>query len=122
MLARLPQLFLARLLLARLLGALLLATIGLQAGAPITAPLERTHGSAFSASTHEVALVAPRRAEAARQALASQPLLPQLALALVPVAPRTEGFTQPAPRPDSTGPPAPDIFALRPAPRAPPYA
>jgi len=121
MLLRLPRLFPARLMLTRLLTALLLVAAGLQATAPMAAPLERTHGSAFSASTHEVALTAPRRGEPARHVLAPEPLVPP---SFAPVRPAGTGplpRTPPA-RPDSTGPPAREILALRPAPRAPPAA
>jgi hypothetical protein len=110
------------LILARLIAALLLATVGLQASAPIDRPLERSHGAAFSASTHEVALAAQRRAEPARLAMAPQPHLPRapqpVAIGRVTTAlPRL-----PAPRPHSTGPPLAAPFALRPQPRAPPLA
>ncbi|MBC2664402.1 hypothetical protein H7F51_02595 [Novosphingobium flavum] len=115
MIARLPRLF-----TVRLLAALLLACVGLQAGAPLTAPLERTHGSAFSASTHEVALAGQRRAETVRIAPEVPPLVP---VAVTLVAITVLALTgQPAPRPHSTGPPARDEIARRPSPRAPPLA
>jgi len=119
MIAALP-----RLLFVRLLGALLLATVGLQAGvaglaAVAAAPLERTHGSAFSASTHEVALAAQRRVEPARLAVAPEPHRPNL----VPARPPARLLpARPAPRPASTAPPAREDIARRPAPRAPPHA
>lgn len=100
-------------------AALLLAVVGLQATTPIAAPLEPAHGSAFSATTFEVALAAQRRADPARHApLPLPPAPPQLqslaaAAFLVPV---------PAPRPASTGPPPRDILAFHPAPRGPPRA
>jgi hypothetical protein len=112
MLLRLP-----RSMLVRLLAALLLATVGLQATAPITTPLERSHGPAFSASTHEVALAAQRRAEPARLTAAPHPLPPTP----TPLAPRASRLpATPPERPQSTGPPQPAPLALRPAPRAPP--
>lgn len=114
MLVRLP-----RLILARLCAVVVLATVGLQAAMPVTAPLEVAHGSAFSAATVEVALAAQRRAEPARQAPAPQPLLP-VALPFQPLAPATTLPPAPAPRPAATGPPARDILAFQPAPRAPP--
>jgi len=115
MIAALP-----RLLFARLLAALLLAAVGLQACAPMAGVLERTHGSAFSASTHEVAIASSRRGEAVRQVAAPQPVPPpQVAAEQVPM-PVAALPAVPAPRPDSTGPPAPEILARQPAPRAPP--
>lgn len=110
-----------RLTILRLFAALLLATIGAQAALPLAPPLERTHGSAFSASTHEVAVSSQRRAEALRPALAPLPRLP--APQAEPVAPRPFALAPPiAPRPSSTGPPQPAILATRAAPRAPPFA
>jgi len=110
---------LPRLLMARLCALALLLTVGLQAGAPIAAPLERTHGSAFSATTHEVALKAERQGEVARPALAPEPWLPLPE----PVAPVVAGLAAlPAPRPASTGPPTREEIAQRPSPRAPPIA
>lgn len=112
---------LPRLLLARLIGAVLLLTVALQAGTPFTAPLERTHGSAFSATTHEVALASQRRTEAARPVLAPEPRLPAPTIQPIPLA-LTQLPLLPAPRPASTGPPAREEIARRPAPRAPPHA
>ena len=115
MLGRLPSLT-----MVRLLAALLLAVIGVQAGQSFDSGLEPTHGSAFSAATYEVALASQRRGEKA--STASTPLLgapaPSMAtvLALAVIAP------QPAPRPDSTGPPALPILDRQPPPRAPPAA
>lgn len=110
-----------RLTILRLFAALLLATIGAQAALPLAPPLDRTHGSAFSASTHEVAIGSPRRAEAARPALAPLPRLP--APQVEPATPRSFALAEPvAPRPSSTGPPQPAILATRAAPRAPPFA
>ena len=117
MLIRLPSL-----LFVRLWAALMLATVGLQAGAPIPPLLETAHGSAFSATTEEVALTPARRTEAARPVVAPQPLavvMPQIRLqALTPALALAQ---TPAVRPDSTGPPSPRVVALRPAPRAPPH-
>jgi hypothetical protein len=109
---------LPRLLLVRLLGVLLLATVGLQAGSPFAAPLERSHGSAFSATTHEVALTEQRRAQAQR--IAPAPLVP--VPARLPLVRAQALPDQPAPRPASTAPPAREDIAWRPAPRAPPAA
>ena len=117
MIAALPRLF-----VVRLLGALLLLAAGLQAGAPIGAVLERSHGSAFSASTHEVAVATSRRAEVSRVAISPQPVMPpRIAHAALPLA-RTAHPRLPAPKPDSTGPPALDILARLPDPRGPPTA
>lgn len=110
---------LPRLLMVRLCALALLLTVGLQAGTPIAAPLERTHGSAFSAATHEVALKAERQGEVVRATLAPEPWLP-LPEPAVPVA--SELATLPEPRPASTGPPAREEIAQRPSPRAPPVA
>jgi len=107
--------------LLRLVAALLLAMVGLQAGVPAAQPLQVVHGSAFSADTLEVALAAHRRAEPARQALTQEPALPPTALVPVPLPARPD-ISLPAPRPASTAPPARELIARRPAPRAPPLA
>lgn len=101
------------------LGALVLAAACLQAVGPIAAPFERTHGSAFSAATDDVALAQVRRAEAARPALPLSPptVPPALLAAPLPLPPT---IAQPLPRPRSTAPPVFTPLALRPAPRAPP--
>lgn len=107
----------------RLICALLLALVGVQAGVPTAQALQVAHGSAFSADTHEVALSAQRRVEAARPQLAPQPLLPGPATALVP-APRRPAFAPAVPRllPFSTAPPLRERIARGPSPRAPPLA
>lgn len=110
---------LPRLLLVRLCALAMLLAVGLQAGAPFAAPLERTHGSAFSATTHEVALAGERRADVARAVIAPQPR-PALAEPLPLPVPALAA--PPAPRPFSTGPPPREDIARRPAPRAPPIA
>lgn len=117
MLPRLPSLT-----LLRLWAALLLATIGLQASAPAAPSLEKTHGSAFAATTYEVAVLIQRDARSQRQALAPQPLLPVAVLAAEVPARASVVPEQPAARPDSTGPPLHDIHSWQPAPRAPPRA
>lgn len=119
--ARTPCLILVRQALFGFWAALLLATVGLQATAPVAAPLEPAHGSAFSATTFEVALAAQRRADPARQAPAPQPLLP-VSPEPRPLTPAATLIPAPAPRPASTGPPAREILAFLPAPRAPPRA
>jgi hypothetical protein len=47
-------------LMMRMIAALMLATIGVHAAAPASQPLERGHGSAFSASTYNVSLKSDR--------------------------------------------------------------
>jgi hypothetical protein len=114
MLARLPLLT-----TVRMWAALLLAAIGLQALEPIATPLQLSHGSAFGATTYEAALAPQRRNVAEGQKLV--PLSPTLpAIRSVP-----DAFAMappPAPRPDSTGPPARMILAREAPPRAPPLA
>lgn len=105
--------------LIRLWAALLLAAICGQAVQPFQAPLEAQHGSAFSAATYEVA-VAPQRRVEAQQALPA--VLPPMERAELPLAPRPRFLAAPPARPLSTGPPAGDILARQPAPRAPPIA
>lgn len=103
--------------LLRLVAALLLATIGMQASSG-GHTLERERGSAFSPTTYDVAIAPSKQVEIARQVVLPTPLL-----GLVP-APCIGSIASlpaiPAPRPDSTGPPAPMILAQGPAPRAPP--
>ena len=60
----------------RLWALLLLATIGLQAAQPLGAPLERSHGSAFTAATFEMVVAPPRREEPGDTTLTPQPLDP----------------------------------------------
>jgi hypothetical protein len=118
MLARLQSL-----MVLRLCAALLLATIGAQAFRPVAAPLEQTHGSAFSATTYEVALLVQRSERSSRQEAVPQPL-PPVSRPTEPVALNVATLPAwPAPRPSSTGPPPlGDIHSWKPAPRAPPRA
>ena len=117
MLVRLPSLK-----LVRLWAALLLATIGLQATASAAPSLQKTSGSAFSAATYDVALYVQRGEKVQRHAVAPQPLVP-LAVAIRSLPTPTSALAdQPAPRPDSTGPPLREIQSWKPAPRAPPRA
>lgn len=53
--------FLASILRLRAAALVLLAAIVLQAGLPLAAPLERPHGSAWSAGTIDVAIAATRK-------------------------------------------------------------
>lgn len=118
--AALPSLNLVRQSLFGFWAVLVLATVGIQATVPLPAPLEPTHGSAFSATTVEVALATRRPTEAVRAVVAPQPPV------AIPVDVASRRHTPalaviPAPRPNSTGPPAQqDILVLQPAPRAPP--
>lgn len=117
MIASLP-----RLLLVRFWAVLLLATVGLQASLPGSTPLERTHGSAFSATTAEVALAPHRRAVEAAKPVAPDPRVPSVA----PQPPlhvlAVERPQLPLVRPSSIGPPAFPPLPSRAAPRAPPHA
>ncbi|WP_338467074.1 hypothetical protein RXV95_00510 [Novosphingobium sp. ZN18A2] len=104
----------------RLFAALALAVIGLQAAQPWRLSVAPQHGSAFSASTVEVALVTERRGETARQTVVPEPIA---GARTVPVRrPAVATAMQPRwrVRPESTGPPFPDLLLLRPGPRAPP--
>jgi hypothetical protein len=119
--ARLPSL-----MFVRLWAALLLATIGLHAAMPAPAvAFERTHGSAFAANRHEVALIVQRGEKVARQAVGPQPrLLPALATATDTFRPVGEAIRSPDPMPlpAATAPPLRPIRSWKPAPRAPPHA
>jgi hypothetical protein len=108
--------------LYRLWALLIVMVIGLQATAPTAPSLHKTDGSAFSASTYEVALYVQRADRGQRQQAAMQP-----ATSFAPVTVTADG---PAPelvgrahmRPDPTGPPLRDIHSWQPAPRGPPQA
>lgn len=106
----------------RLWAVLLLAAIGLQAAAPVGKVLEARSGSAFSATTVEVAVAPQRRVEAQRQIALPQPATLPVAARITPAAPALASELAWAPRPDSTGPPAREILARQPAPRGPPTA
>lgn len=105
----------------RLLAALLLATIGLQAGESFDSAQQPTHGSAFSATTVEVAVVPQRRSGTVVTAVAPLPAEPPRMAALGPL-PTSHLAALPAARPDSTGPPVAVFWARPSAPRAPPLA
>lgn len=112
--------FLSPALLARLC-AVLLATIALQAAAP-GAALERSHGSAFSAATYEVALAG--RVETAAARLAPLPVPePALPPSLV-IAVQEEPVPGVVPRRanPATGPPPAQVAVRLPEPRAPPQS
>jgi len=92
--------------LFRLWAFVLLATIGLQAMSPVPTPLQRESGSAFSASTAEVALDSHRRGDVVKaEAVPMPPLLTRV------------------PSPNRLSTPAQSIVStphLRPAVRGPP--
>lgn len=102
----------------RMIAALMLATIGVHAAAPASQPLERGHGSAFSASTYNVSLKSDRES-AAVERVAMEPVGDGVS-AISPSATRTlaaepslrAGFSRAPPaaprltRPAPTGPPA----------------
>lgn len=114
MLARLSSL-----ILARIAAALLLAGICAQAALPVRAPLQQSHGSAFSALTFEVALAPRRGDEASVQTTPMQPA--PMPVAAGPVAAAPPAITaRPTPRPDSTGPPVHEFRPPQANPRAPP--
>lgn len=109
--------------LQTVLGALLLAAACLQAVGPWDAPLERSHGSAFSAETEEVALAPTRWAEIARAAVPLAPLLPVLLPVLLIAAFALVPMRMPAravPRPRATSPPVRPYLRFHPGRRAPP--
>jgi len=104
----------------RLLALAMLLTVAFHAALPLAQPLQPVRGSAFSASTADVAVAPARRALPDR---AAAPFLPAV-LAERPVAAlllaQVRAATDPG-LPDATGPPASP--RLRgPSPRAPPIA
>lgn len=105
----------------RLWAALLLAAIGLQVAAPVGKVLEARHGSAFSATTVEVAVAPQRRVEADRQVALPQPTTAPVAVSEISPPVFAALVSWPS-RPDSTGPPAEDILTRQPGPRGPPIA
>ena len=112
--------FLTRLparLIVRLWAALLLVTVALQAAAPI-GPADRSPDSAFTAATHEVAL-SPRQEFRSAAPIAPLPLIPARVTLRARVTPLVEDPAASVRKPDA---PARSILALRPGPRAPPFA
>ena len=109
----------ARFTAIRLLLALLLMTIGLQAlagNAPDSAPAQR--GSAFSVGTNDVAVLTLRQDSAPQVRFVPPPLW-----AVVPALLADHALPRgPAPRPDSTAPPAREWYPLTLRPRGPPAA
>lgn len=106
---------------ARLLAGLLLLAAVLQATAPAYSPLEAARGSAFSASTADVALAPARQPDAARHAPLPVPPLAGTA-AQVPLSRTATALPTVVARPDPTGPPAARPRSTLPEPRAPPLA
>ncbi|WP_159977539.1 MULTISPECIES: hypothetical protein [unclassified Novosphingobium] len=107
----------------RIWPLLLIAAIGMQAAEPIRAPLERVQGSAFSASTLDVALGTARRVQG-QQAAPAQPL-PLMPVAVASVVAATARFAIAPPthqRPEARGPPPRSHPARLPDSTAPPIA
>ena len=105
----------------RAIAALLFAVVALHATLPVGAPLERSAGSAFSASTADVALGCTSRSVSERKALPDQsaPTIPQdCAVSAEPLA-VSDPAAAPARTYDAQAPPA--FLALVPqsGPRAP---
>lgn len=101
----------------RLVCTALLAAISLQVSEPLQS-LEVGRGSAFSATTYDVA-ISPSKGVVAKVTLAPLPATPvEFSEAAIPplMVPALRV------RPDSTGPPARAVFQERYAPRAPPVA
>ncbi len=108
-------------LIFRLMAMLLFAMIGLQAAPSGAETFQQQQGSAFSASTIEVAL-APSARNDASYAKHLQPLtLPPPRVAGISIS---SGFVAshaaPTRRPDSTGPPRDDAWYVPRTPRPPP--
>lgn len=106
--------------LMRMIAALMLATIGVHAAAPASQPLERGHGSAFSAATYNVSLKSDRQTDAL-ETLAIEPVGDGVADAPIPHAATRADDRRPRPAYRALAPPpAPDL--IRPSPRGPPSA
>jgi hypothetical protein len=99
---------------------LLLATIVLQACAPISGP-QLSHGSAFSAATDEVAITSQRRPILARLAVAADPFVPPAEPQLLTVE-RREPAASPARWPGAYALAASNPIHAGARPRAPPAA
>ncbi|HTN14665.1 MAG TPA: hypothetical protein VL094_07655 [Sphingomonadaceae bacterium] len=90
---------------------------------PTGQPLQRASGSAFSASTAEVAVNCGTRAEERRQSLPQNPPpAPSGCLAASPPLPALLTGRPFAARPDSRGPPLSETTLSPLNPRAPPFA
>lgn len=108
-------------LMFRLMAMLLFTMIGLQAAPSGAETFQQQQGSAFSASTIEVAL-APSARNDASYAKHLQPLtLPPPRVAGILISSRfVASHAAPKRRPDSTGPPRDDAWYVPHAPRPPP--
>lgn len=104
--------------LMRMIAALMLVTIGVHAAAPASQPLERGHGSAFSAATYNVSLKSDPQTDAL-ETLAIEPTGNGGADALIPRMAARADDESPRPAYQTRVPaPAPDL--IRPSPRGPP--
>jgi hypothetical protein len=108
--------------LFRLWALVLLATIGLQAMAPVPAPLQRESGSAFSAATAEVTLASPRRVEVVKATAVPTPPLVSSAPPVLVVPAVARFATADHLRPAVRGPPPRDRSERLPDLRGPPLA
>lgn len=109
-------------LAGRLWAVLLMLTIAFHAAVPIGAPLVADSGSAFSASTVDVALSPVRRGEvrAVVQVPAPHPVV--LVAPVVTIAVEGSNIPMAHAWPDQTGPPPLLPLSTRPAPTGPPLA
>lgn len=101
---------------------LVLAVVGLQAATPIRAPLDRPPGSAFSASTIDVAVSTARRGDSETAPVQVTPPVPRT---LAPVRPEPRPrmvLATPHLRPEARGPPPRDHPSRLPDSTAPPLA
>jgi len=109
-------------LAGRLWAVLLVLTVAFHAGVPMGPPLVVQSGSAFSASTADVALAPVRRGEvrAVAQVQVPHPVVPADPAPVIAVeasrAPVAHGW------PDQTGPPPLLPLSTRPAPTGPPLS
>lgn len=107
-------------LLVRIVAALMLATIGVHAATPASQPLERGHGSAFSAATYNVSLKSDRATAAIER-----PAIVPVGDGVAPVAAPTTALMDDAIGPDiryrAQAPPPPPR-PTHPSPRGPPTA
>jgi hypothetical protein len=112
----------------RLFALLLLATIGLQALAPVPVPFERGHGSAFSSGTLDVAVASSDRATAAKATAGNAkpawtgPLHGPPCATCLPQATTDANEDRPLASGPTRRSPGPPILDLIPSPRAPPIS
>ncbi|MET0250954.1 MAG: hypothetical protein ABW203_02135 [Novosphingobium sp.] len=100
------------------IAALLLVMVSLHAAPSGAVVLERAAGSAFDASTADVAVAPKRQATAGAVVTTIVPAFPPVIAA--PARAGTARIAAVQPRPDSTGPPATAVRARPALPRAPP--